>query len=165
MTDNDWIIQYEQLKSWAESKNYTVTEKWGVEDCIVFEDQEIFINSRCKPENMFYTLLHECGHYLLDKAKESFKETHPVYPSEVTDGRIEKSTAYRVCILSEELKAWERGWRLAKRLNLHVDQQNYHRCMTDALWTYVIDVTKDIKTQVITTDPNGSESDSSKGEV
>ena len=89
MTNNDWLIQYEQLKSWVESKNYTVTEKWGVEDCIVFEDQEIFINSRCKPENMFYTLLHECGHYLLDKSKETFKETHPVYPSDVDDKRIE----------------------------------------------------------------------------
>ena len=112
---------------------------------------------------MFYTLLHECGHYLLNETIESFKETHPMYPSEVDDKRIEKSTAYRVCILSEELMGWERGWRLAKRLNLHVDQQNYHSCMVDALWSYVLHVTKDIKTQVITTDPHGSESDSSEG--
>lgn len=158
MDKDEWVTQYEQLKSWVESKGYTVTEKWKVEDCIVFEDQEIFINSQCKPENMFYTLLHECGHYLLNETKKSFKETHPFYPSEIIDKRIEKSTAYRVCILSEELKAWERGWRLAKRLNLHIVQENYHKCMTDALWSYVVHVTKDIKTQVITiTDPHGSE--------
>ena len=141
MNEDLWHQEYNKLKNWVESKHYTVKEMKGVEDCIVFEDRVIYINSRCKIENMFYTLLHECGHYLLNETKESFKETHPHYPSEIDDKRIEKSTAYKVCILSEELKAWERGWRLAKRLHLTVDQESYHKCMTEALWSYVLHVT------------------------
>lgn len=134
----DWNAQYNKLKDWVHSKGYEVKEIPKVEECIVFEDYTIYIDSNYKIENRLYTLLHECGHYLVDLAKDEFLETHPLYATEVSDGRVKRSIAYKVCILSEELKAWEEGWRLAKALNLEINKEKYHKCMVDALWSYVL---------------------------
>ena len=131
-----------KLVLWIESKGYIVIEECRSADYILFEDKEIFINSQYKWENKLYTLLHECGHYLLNETKDTFLEMYPVYPPAIVDKRVVNSLAYKVSILSLELKAWERGWRLAKRLNLIIDQKNYHKSMVEALWTYVLDVTK-----------------------
>ena len=137
MNDDIWHTQFQKLSSWAESKGYEVLCKTNIADCIIFEDKEIFINSRCNKENQFYTLLHECGHLITDSKKKMFLDEHPIYPSQVLDGRREKSKAYKVCLLSEELSAWREGWRLAKRLKLYVNKRKYHLCMVDAVFSYV----------------------------
>ena len=137
MKEDLWQKQFKSLSAWAEKKGYQVILKRDVADCIIFEDKEIFINSSCNTENQFYTLLHECGHLMTDNKKKMFLEEHPLYPSQVLDGRIEKSKAYKVCLISEETSAWREGWRLAKRLNLYINRTKYHRCMTDAVYSYI----------------------------
>jgi len=137
-----WKYKYDQLKKWIEGKGYSIVEGSRVEDSIVYEDLKIFINTLSRIEYRFYTLLHECGHYLLFENSKVFLETYPIFPSNVEDGRVERSVKYKVCLIAEELKAWEKGWRLAHQLNLPVDQKKYHHCMVDALWTYIADAAK-----------------------
>ena len=141
MNDTNWEAQYNLLKAWANKKGYSVRAERGTADCILFEDKIIYINSQAKYEYMFYTLLHECGHLLTDNRKQVFLEEHPLYPSDILDKRVQKSKAFKVCLLSEELSAWRKGLRLAKRLDLYVDKYKYHNAMVDALWSYVESIT------------------------
>ena len=141
--DIDWKYQIECLTGWLHSKGYTIVESGGARDSIVFDDKEVLLNSQYKDENKFYTLLHECGHLITNLNKKPFLEKYPLYPSDVIDGRVMKSISYRVSLVSEELIAWEKGLALAKRLNLKVDTKNYHKCMTDSIWTYIKYITQD----------------------
>ena len=158
MEEADWKEQYNKVVLWIESKGYSVKDKKKVDDCVVFEDKDIYISSQYKYETKLYTLLHECGHYLLNETKETFLKSHPLYPSDVTDKRVERSIAYRVCIVSEELKAWERGCRLAERLNLTLNKDKFHKQMIEALWSYVLDITKDLRITIVHPAPHGSAS-------
>ncbi|MBM88252.1 MAG: hypothetical protein CMQ41_07710 [Gammaproteobacteria bacterium] len=142
MDNTKWELQFSTLSAWVEKKGYRVIVKNAVADCIVFQDKVIYINMNYTPENKFYTLLHECGHLLLENGKKVFLDEHPIYPSDILDGRIERSKAYKVCLLSEETNAWRKGWRLARRLELYVNKEKYHKSMVDSVWSYVEDITK-----------------------
>ena len=84
----DWNIQYDCLVEWLSTTEYVLIEKWGAQDFILFDDKEIIINSQYKPENKFYTLLHECGHLITNRKKKSFLDKYPLYPIDVSDRRI-----------------------------------------------------------------------------
>ena len=137
-TDNQlWEFQFEEVVRWLAKRGYSVVLKSGVDDQIVFDDKTILIDSHDWPETRFYTLLHEAGHYLLNEIKDSFLEDHPVYPSEVFDKRTERSRKYLVSMVSEELAAWNKGSRLAKRLDLYINKKKFFDQMTDAVFSYI----------------------------
>ena len=51
--------------------------------------------------------------------------------------RIEKSKEYRVETLTEEIDAWDRGKKLAKRLEIYIDDKNYRKLTNECIYSYI----------------------------
>ena len=133
-----WNSQYNTVSVWITHKGYTVDCYTDAEDRLDFEEKIIHIDSRQHAENRFYTLLHECGHLLISQTASQFQKDHPMYAMSC-DFRKSKSKAYQVSLVAEEIEAWKRGRRLAKRLNLYVDDLKLDKIMTDCVMSYIAD--------------------------
>jgi hypothetical protein len=96
--------------------------------------KEISISSRLKPLNQLIILLHECGHHLVGDA-EAHDRFGMGYPQ--TDPEVTKTFHHRVACLEEEMEAWHRGWKLAQRLELNLDREEFDRVRLDCVRSYI----------------------------
>jgi hypothetical protein len=100
-----------------------VSDKGGIYDP---NERMIYIRTRATPENQLHLLLHECGHALVDMNGSS-------HSSIATEDR---SFSDRVLQVAEEIEAWRRGLKLARRLRLKLDENAYERIQLSSLKTY-----------------------------
>jgi len=133
-----WQRHFDKLVKWAESKGYTVVCETSADDRIEFDTKTIYVNSYNWPERRYYTLLHECGHLLIDKTSDSFTKylPCPLYAYSI-DQRTTKTDAYKVSLLAEEIDAWRRGLRLAARLKLPVNRKKFDQEMATSVMSYI----------------------------
>jgi len=98
-------------------------------------EKSITIAGRTAPEKQLYMLLHECGHHLIgfDKCDERFGMGYPY----VNDPQINATFQHRIACLEEEIEAWHRGWRLAKRLQLDLKRDQFDKVKLECLRTYI----------------------------
>jgi hypothetical protein len=78
---------------------------------------------RLAPRSRLYTLLHECGHVLIDSGAQGYL-TAFVEPE-------------RVETVAEEIEAWNRGRRLAHRLRIRIDARAWRRLRAHCLASYM----------------------------
>lgn len=128
--------QFEEIIDWVNSKGFEVSLETDAEDRVEWADKTIYINSRNHVENRYYTLLHECGHMMIAQSWRDFDRDHPMYACS-SDGRNARSKAYKVSTVAEELEAWKRGRRLARRLQHHVNEENYDAHVTKNVMSYI----------------------------
>ena len=145
MTDSrDQIIKddIEKLIDWAEKKNWTVGF-YSTYSAMRWWDKEIEICSRLSPETQLHDLLHECGHLILHLNHAKYRERFPF--SDMTEDlknlrhrkSRRKSKRYKVDEIAEEIEAWEQGRKLAKRLNIQLNKEKFHKDMTEGVWSYI----------------------------
>ena len=120
---------------WCSSKGIAVQfgkKPGGMYNAI---DKTITIACRAAPEKQLYMLLHECGHHLIgfDEADERFGMGYPY----VEDPQINTTFHHRVACLEEEMEAWQRGWRLSKRLHLNLEREQFDKVRLDCLRSYI----------------------------
>ena len=136
-------IEYhiERLIGWAAIHHCEVEFEHATEDRFEFEGRTIYINTQATLENQLFTLLHECGHVLVHKSNKQFAADYPFYAfaeNAYSNGRTVRSKAYQVSLVAEEIEAWKRGKRLAKRLSIPIDIDKYNTVMTDCVTSYMI---------------------------
>ncbi len=132
-----WVKQTKDIIDWVRSKKYDVVFETGQEDRVCFESKTIFINSKNHPETKYYTLLHEAGHLLVSQSWKTFDRDMPMYATSA-DGRHERSKAYMVSLLAEEIEAWKRGRRLSQKFKHFVDNEKFDSHITNNVMTYVV---------------------------
>ena len=137
-SSNLWDKQFHVILNWASAKGYEVWCYTDAEDRLDLETKTIHIDSRQHAESRFYTLLHECGHLLISQTARQFAVDHPMYAFS-SDNRSCKSKAYQVSLVAEEIEAWKRGRRLAKRFMLEVNDNKFDKIMTDCVLSYIAD--------------------------
>ncbi len=141
MNKEIWLNQIEAMVDVLERKGYKVFFNTDDTDRVIFEDREVFINSRNHPENRFYTILHEYGHIMIGETWPKFQSEHPMYvhspEGPVLDGRHERSHAYRVSLVAEEIEAWKLGRRFARAMGFYVDDAKYDKHMTLNVMSYI----------------------------
>ena len=98
-------------------------------------EKTVTIAGRMSPEKQLYFLLHECGHHLIgfDEGDERFGRGYPL----ATDPNHNATFQHRLACLEEEIEAWHRGWRLAKRLGLEIDREDFDKIRAECLRSYV----------------------------
>jgi hypothetical protein len=99
------------------------------------ENKIITINGHLAPEKQLFVLLHECGHHLIGN-----RSTHQRYGygySAEHSPKIKRTLLHRIDVLDEELEAWHRGQRLAKRLGIRIDLARYNQTRSRYIKTYV----------------------------
>jgi hypothetical protein len=115
---------------WAESNGYSVIIDKDSDDSIDTESKFIFIKSTNRIETQLYVMLHECGHYLVRKNGSVFQYNH------VSDSYGEKSKIYKTFVLIEEVEAWRRGYLLAIRLGIPINDERWNRMVGSAINKY-----------------------------
>ena len=89
------------------------------------DDKLITINNSQNKRKQLYVLLHESGHAILRKRKE-----FPLMCSYA-------NSSHKIETLKEEVFAWEEARRLAKHLNIDIDQDMWTAHTQVALTKYV----------------------------
>jgi hypothetical protein len=125
------------MAKYSNKLGYAVDFKPDVEDRCDFQEKKIYINSRKHAETRFYTLLHEIGHACIYRySAKSFAQDYPMFYQH-SDGRVERSRAYKVSIIAEELEAWRRGRNIARKKGLYVNDEKYDSVVTESIMTYI----------------------------
>ena len=128
------------LINWTHKKGYDIEFDYCVHDEFRPDDKMITISTRQGREKQLYSLLHECGHLILQNNDDLYSAKYPSsakmanYNSNRTLKRSEK---YKVDVMAEEIDAWRKGKDLAKRLGVYVDEDNYYSTSTKCLYTYI----------------------------
>lgn len=96
--------------------------------------KKVSISSRAGPVKQLVLLLHECGHHLIGM-KEHHDRFGMGYPQ--TDPAITRTFHHRVSVLDEEMEAWARGWKLARRLDLTLPRETFDAIRLDCIRSYL----------------------------
>ncbi len=118
------------LNIWAIERGYSVAFINDGDDAICYLSKMIEINASLPKEIQIIRLLHECGHVLIYENGSffDFKSLRTV---------SKESTKYRVYTVVEEIEAWKRGEKLAKRLGMDIDSELLEKSKVSALKKYI----------------------------
>jgi hypothetical protein len=123
-----------KLTDWIESKGITL-----IPDKIDLFDRytkTIKYNKHNKKENQLFSILHECGHFLLQQNIYTYAKKYKAQVDFNTRLFDKPFRPYKISVLKEEYDAWDRGLALAKRLKIDIDEEKYYNYASKFLYTY-----------------------------
>jgi hypothetical protein len=91
------------------------------------KEKLIGVNRKVGKQTQLFHLLHECGHYLV------WRSRHERHKAGWGDPTLLET---KLAVVDEELEAWYRGRRLAKRLGIKINARAWARCKAKNLRTY-----------------------------
>ena len=118
----------QRVLEWCADRGISV-EVGPTRDCYDLATRTIYIRSGQSRFATLAGLLHECGHALLDSTRAGRWPDGYVSPRP-------RGLKYSVEVLLEEVEAWHRGERLAKRLGVKLDTRRYRRIRNACLAGY-----------------------------
>jgi len=130
----------EELIDWTHKKGYSIEFSYCVQDEFRPSDKMITISLRQGPEKQLYSLLHECGHLILQNNENLYSAKYPSSAKMAycnSNKRLERSSKYKVDVMAEEIDAWRKGKDLAKRLDIYIEEEEYYAVSTKCLYTYI----------------------------
>ena len=122
------------LTSWCKDRGVKVVFVKKSNGTYHSGQKQISISSRLTPRNQVLVLLHECGHHLIG-VNDDHDRFGMGYPQ--SDPEVTKTFHHRVSCLEEEMEAWHRGWKLAKRLDLRVNRLEFDAMRLKCIRTYI----------------------------
>lgn len=128
------IRDLETLVSWCRDKKLKVLFAKKSNGTYHSQSKEIIISNRFSPRNQLIVLLHECGHHLIG-VNDDHDRFGMGYPQ--SDPEVTKTFHHRVSCLEEEMEAWHRGWKLAKRLELTIDRKVFDVMRLKCIRSYI----------------------------
>jgi hypothetical protein len=131
----DFRRSFELVEFWLDDKGYQVLLETDAQDCVYFNCKQVHINSRNHAEKRLYILLHECGHVLINHGRKDRVYSLSRETEAIVGDRVSKKR--RVAVLSEEIEAWKRGERLAKRLGIQINEEKFDKIRTESIISYV----------------------------
>jgi hypothetical protein len=117
---------------WLHNKGYYIEVDRTGDDSVDRDVKIVSINSARSLETQLYILLHECGHILVSESDSLVNGAE-----EVLDRYGERTKIYKVFTVIEEVEAWKRGLRLAKKLNIPVNKDKWNRDVARAINLYM----------------------------
>lgn len=135
--DPFWMDQCEAVRDWLDDKDIMLMFSKELDNEFSPDGKYINIRPIKNKEEMFYTLLHECGHVLVETNNKGFKDNYKTKDFNDWDKMVRtRDSALKVSVLADEMEAWNRGRKLAKRLNLAYDEKEFKKLMGQCVWAY-----------------------------
>ena len=122
-----------KIKNWIENNGYKL--KMGNVDQVDYNKFEITINPRQTKTNLIFSALHECGHIIVSD-KKSYNKNYKILNKGYLDGRHTKGLLYKYKQLREEIQAWEKGFKLSKKLGININKEDYDKYASVCFNTY-----------------------------
>lgn len=111
---------YKRLSSWIVNKRKVkLVSSFSVKDEYNSNTRTIKISKRTGYEHRLYSLLHECGHVIIQD-KPSYRQIFAY--SNLTSGSVKK---IKIDTLKEEFYAWDVGYEIAKKLKIKINREKY----------------------------------------
>jgi len=95
----------------------------------------ITYSRRHKEEKQIYSILHECGHYLIQE-EDDYEIKYKTQIEGYKDGRKKRSLRWRIDYLKEEMLAWDVGKQLAEELGITINEKEYDKHAAFCLKSY-----------------------------
>jgi hypothetical protein len=130
-----YIEKLDSVVDWCASHGLEVSFAKKANGVYEPESKVITLSCRALPEKQLHYLLHECGHHLIGM-KEHHERFGKGYPQGMNP-EVMNTFIHRVACLEEEFEAWHRGWKLANRLGLDVDREEFDKTRMDCLKSYI----------------------------
>jgi len=155
MTDNRWrviVATKKKVKKMlfeagiARLIDWLWVKRWDIEFDHMSSDEMdpnakcVTINARQGIEKQLYSLLHECGHILVQSNEIRYNKKFPATAKRncyLSHRQLEKSKKYKIDVIAEEIEAWERGKNLANRLGIYIDETRFNEVKVECVYTYV----------------------------
>ena len=139
----DWIASdLVSIHEWCLKNSIDVEMKPGRIGVTLFNfgRPRIVLGRRLNKITLVCVFLHECGHVLIDKTRlrnkgDTIFNTLAARPHPDRNGL--RRIRFKIDTIDEELEAWKRGWKLAKRLNLGISKAAYDRAQSLMINRYV----------------------------
>lgn len=130
-----YIDMMQVVVDWAASRGMKVGFTKKPNGTYDPNEKTIIINSSALPEKQLHYMLHECGHHLIGMKEhhERFGLGYPMANNPEINGKF----LHRMACLEEEFEAWNRGWKLARRLKLVIDKAEFDKTKADCIKTYI----------------------------
>ena len=133
----------EKLRVWLRARRVSLDVKRRGEDCFWYEASSgcVEVNGSAPRAERLHAALHECGHVQvwLGRRRHPNRRVAGCSLKELAAdaGRWKpRSTRRRLATMEEELEAWTRGIRLARRLRIRVNGEAFEASRARALMTY-----------------------------
>jgi hypothetical protein len=118
-----------RIVAWCDKRRIDVEFSSCMDGSYLDDSRSISVSCNMRPLKQEVILIHECGHALAYDARARLKKRH-IEP----DGSTFVS---RLTWFEEELDAWNRGWRLSRRLKLNITRETFDEVRTECLKSYV----------------------------
>lgn len=129
-----------RLIDWLDNKGWDLEIDYCCQDELRPEVKQIMINGRQGIEKQLYSLLHECGHLLVQQNWNKYEKDYPTTARMncyARNRQLERSPKYKVDIISEEIEAWKRGKTLSKRLGVYINEEKFNALASQCVYTYI----------------------------
>jgi hypothetical protein len=132
----------EKIRKWLTQNGFSLNLRFRGEDEVCFTTRSVTINSASRSWTKINSLLHECGHIAIWKCRRKNSRKKVSGSTLGSSDRIMTSSATklnktdRLALVTEEIEAWERGEKLAKRLKIRYSLARFRADRTRALMTY-----------------------------
>ena len=122
----------EAICVWLHGQGFCVSFEIDGDDALYRSTKFISIKNTRSIESQIHILLHECGHVLIGNSDLIINGE-----KEVLSRYNEKSKIYKTFTIIEEVEAWRRGLKLARKLKIPINKEKWNRDMARALETYM----------------------------
>jgi len=126
------IQSIETVMCWLEKRGYYIELGRDGDDSVDREAKIVSINTTRSPETQLHIMLHECGHILVHGS-----DTIVSGIDEVLSKYGENTKIHKTFTVIEEVEAWKRGLRLAKRLSIPINKQKWNKDVARAIMAYM----------------------------
>ena len=118
---------------WLERRGYYIEFSRKGDDSVDRENKIVSINTTRSLETQLHVMLHECGHILV-------LESDPVVSGidEVLSKYSSKAKIHKTFTVIEEVEAWKRGLKLAKRLSIPINKEKWNKDVARAIYKYML---------------------------
>lgn len=137
-----WNEKIKKVEGWLSKRGYRVISgnERHIVDSVDFDLKLVLLSTKSKPENQFYSILHECGHIL--NREKSYSRKYKFLKQSETDVRKQQTVRYLVEEIEEETEAWRRGAELAARLKIAPNDDVYQSYASKYLMTYIVEAAR-----------------------
>lgn len=131
----------EKIRKWLAREGFSLHIKPGICE-VCCEEKIVTINENEIPASKIISALHECGHIAIWKCRVRNPRRKLCGSTLGASNRLlnkvdsKMSRTERIAVVEEEIEAWNRGERLAKRLKIRVNKKLFMSGRTKALMTY-----------------------------
>lgn len=129
------ISDMETVVGWCVARGVTVC--FGKRSGGVYDEslRRIVLSAHAPARKQLVYLLHECGHHLVSSSGGEDDRFKMGYSAPSPD--VEHTFVHKLAVLEEEIEAWQRGWRLARRLALSLTRAEFDSIRLECLKSYV----------------------------